>query len=104
MTIAITATKAISQHSNRRGASCETHVWKRHATTKAQLAAALVREQELLREICQCGYQPIITLPLHRGLKQAHSLRFTNIAQWLTLFQTYQTNKPRRKYVAAVMS
>jgi two-component sensor histidine kinase len=31
-------------------ASCETRVWRGYAATKAQLAAALVREQELLRE------------------------------------------------------
>lgn len=50
MTIPIPATKAVSRHSNRRVASCETRVWRGHAATKAQLAAALVREQELLRE------------------------------------------------------
>jgi two-component sensor histidine kinase len=50
MTIPIPATKAVSRHSNRRAASCETRVWRGYAATKAQLAAALVREQELLRE------------------------------------------------------
>ncbi|HWX71611.1 MAG TPA: hypothetical protein VNY79_03840, partial [Xanthobacteraceae bacterium] len=50
MTIPIPASKAVSRHSNRRAASCETRVWRGYAATKAQLAAALVREQELLRE------------------------------------------------------
>jgi two-component system, sensor histidine kinase PdtaS len=50
MTIAIAAAKAMSRHSHRRVASCETRVWKGHAVMKAELAAALVREQELLRE------------------------------------------------------
>ena len=50
MTIPIPATKTASRHSNRRVASCETRVWRGYAATRAQLAAALVREQELLRE------------------------------------------------------
>jgi two-component sensor histidine kinase len=50
MTIAVTATKTMSRHPSRRVASYETQVWKGYAATKAELAAALVREQELLRQ------------------------------------------------------
>jgi two-component sensor histidine kinase len=48
--IPIAATGRELQRSNRPVASCETGVWKDYAETKAELAAALVRERELLRE------------------------------------------------------
>jgi two-component sensor histidine kinase len=50
MTISIAETRNELQRSNRRVASCETVVWKDYAETKAELAAALVRERELLRD------------------------------------------------------
>ena len=50
MAIPIAATGSELQRSNRPVASCETGVWKDYAETKAELAAALVRERELLRE------------------------------------------------------
>lgn len=50
MTIPIAATGGESRRTQRRVASCETSVWKDYEEIKAELAAALVREQELVRE------------------------------------------------------
>ena len=50
MTIPIAATGGESRRPRRRVASCETSVWKDYEEIKAELAAALVREQELVRE------------------------------------------------------
>jgi two-component sensor histidine kinase len=50
MTIPIAATRSESPGTNRRAAPCKTGIWKDYAATNAKLAAALEREQELLRE------------------------------------------------------
>ena len=50
MTIPIAATGRELQRSNRHAASRETGIWKDYAETKVELAAALLRERELLRE------------------------------------------------------
>lgn len=50
MTIPIAATGRELQRSNRHAASRETGIWKDYAKTKVELAAALLRERELLRE------------------------------------------------------
>jgi two-component sensor histidine kinase len=50
MTIPIAATGRELQRSNRHVASRETGIWKDYAKTKVELAAALLRERELLRE------------------------------------------------------
>ena len=50
MTIPIAATGRELQRSNRHVASRETCIWKDYAKTKVELAAALLRERELLRE------------------------------------------------------
>ena len=49
MIIPIAATGSELHRSNRRVASCETGIWKEYAETKVELAAALLRERELLR-------------------------------------------------------
>jgi two-component system, sensor histidine kinase PdtaS len=50
MTIPIAATRSESPGTNRRAAPYKTGIWKDYAATDARLAAALEREQELLRE------------------------------------------------------
>lgn len=50
MTIPIAASRAESRRTSRRVPSCETIAWKDYTEIKAELAAALVREQELMRE------------------------------------------------------
>ena len=45
--------------------------------------------------VCQSRYQPVITLPLRRGGKQAHSMRLISMAQRSTTFHRFRLHQTK---------